>query len=313
MVQSIRLFTNCLGFSRAAGVSRVGALRLCRPAGNRRLLQPQPRLSSLIRKSGPAAMGLLLSLAWLPAVSVQAAPRQMQVAQAAAPQAAAPAELQKTLADLDAAASQRDLPAVMKFYGTNFKTADGLSRQAFEESLKKLWQDYQTLIYKTEINSWKATSDGFIAQITTTVTGTEKTADRTLSLKSTLKAEQTLVGQTIVSQNILSENSQVTSGEAPPTVQLSLPTEVKVGQDYNLDVVVKEPLQDSLLVGTATDTAVTPEAYLKSPRLELELLSAGGIFKLGKAPAQPGDRWISIALIRDSGMTLITQRLKVIK
>jgi hypothetical protein len=305
MVQSIRLFTNCLGFGRAIGVSPMGALRLCRPAGNRRL--PQIRLSSLIRKSGPA-MGLLLGLAWLPAVSVQAAPRQMQVAQAAAP-----AELQKTLAAIDAAASQRDLPAVMKFYGASFTTTDGLNRQAFEDSLKKLWQDYQTLTYKTKINSWKATSDGFIAQVTTTVTGTQKTTERTLSLKSTLKAEQTLVGQTIASQNILSENSQVTSGEAPPTVQLSLPTEVKIGQDYNLDVVVQEPLQDSLLVGTATDTAVTPEAYLKSPRLELELLSAGGIFKTGKAPAQPGDRWISIALIRDSGMTLITQRLKVIK
>ncbi len=310
MVQSIRLLTNCLGFGRSTGVSPVGRLheRLCPPTGNRGLLS-KPRPSTLIRKCSPA-IGLLLGLAWLPTLPVQAAPSSIRIAQAAAP---APAELQKTLADLDAAASQRDLPAVMKFYGASFTTADGLNRQSFEDSLKKLWQDFQTLTYKTEINSWKATPDGFIAQVTTTVTGTEKTAERTLALKSILKAEQKLVGQTIVSQNILSENSQVTSGEAPPTVQMSIPTEVKVGQDYNLDVVVKEPLQDSLLVGTATETAVTPEAYLKSPRLELELLSAGGIFKLGKAPAQPGDRWISIALIRDSGITLITQRLKVVK
>lgn len=275
-------------------------------SGDRFVPPTQSHPASTIRKCG-LAISLLCGLAWLP-VSVQATPRPVQIAQAAAP-----AELQKTLADLDAAASRRDLAAVMKFYGSNFTTADGLNRQALEEALKKLWQDYQTLTYKTEINSWKPTSDGFIANVTTTITGTETTAERTLTLKSTLKAEQQLVGQTIVSQNILSENSQVTSGEAPPTVQMSLPAEVKVGQDYNLDVVVQEPLQDSLLVGTATEMAVTPEAYLKSPKLELELLSAGGIFKLGKAPTQPGDRWISIALIRDSGITLITQRLKVVK
>ncbi len=274
--------------------------------GDRLTLQSKSTQASTLRKAG-LAIGLLCGLAGLP-MPGQAASPLVQIAQAAAP-----AELQKTLADLDAAASRRDLSAVMKFYGANFTTTDGLNRQGLEEALKTLWQNYQTLTYKTEINSWKPTSDGFIANVTTTITGTETTAERTLALKSTLKAEQQIVGQTIVSQNILSENSQVTSGEAPPTVQMSLPTEVKVGQDYNLDVVVQEPLQDSLLVGTATETAVTPEAYLKSPKLELELLSAGGIFKLGKAPSQPGDRWISIALIRDSGITLITQRLKVVK
>lgn len=259
-------------------------------------------------------LGLLLSLFWLPgyvvAAQATAPPPITQLAQASSN---APPELQNLITRLDTAASQRDLGAVLKFYSPDFKTSDGLNRQTLEQALKKFWQDFSSLTYRTTINNWQATSDGFIAETTTTISGAQTGKDRQFALKATLKSKQRFVGNTIVSQEILQEGSQLTSGSTPPTIDLSMPTQVRVGQEYNLDAIVREPLGDSLLVGTATETAITPESYLKSPPPDLELLSAGGIYKIGKAPNQPGDRWVSIALIWDSGMTLITQRLKVVQ
>jgi hypothetical protein len=57
---------------------------------------------------------------------------------------------------------------------------------------------------------------------------------------------------------------------------------------------------------------IKPELYTKPAEFDLQLLPAGGIFKLGKAPMKAEDRWISAVLIRGDGMTMITQRLQVV-
>jgi hypothetical protein len=228
-------------------------------------------------------------------------------------QAPAPAELQALLGQIDTAASRKDLAATLAFYGNDFKNSDGLTRTSLEAALAKFWKDYDQITYKTQINSWQSGRDGLTVETTTAITGSRRANDRPLQLTSTLTTRQRIVGQKVVSQEILAEQSQVKSGTTPPTVQLSLPTQVQVGQDYNLDAIVQEPLRDSLLLGVALDEPVSPDAYLRIPPAELDLLSAGGLFKVGKAPAQPGDRWISVALVRDSGMTMITQRLKVVR
>jgi hypothetical protein len=49
-----------------------------------------------------------------------------------------------------------------------------------------------------------------------------------------------------------------------------------------------------------------------TPRpLDLEALSAGGLFKVGKAPMKPDQRWISSILIREDGIVIDTRRLTV--
>lgn len=224
-----------------------------------------------------------------------------------------PQEVQAFLTQLDAAASQRNLEAVLKFYRSDFSNTDGLNRQTLEKVLSEFWKKYPTLTYRTELNAWQATNNGFTLDTTTTITGQGKNGARPLVLKAVLKTRQQVVDKQILSQEILAETTQITAGETPPTVQVNLPDQVKVGQDYNLDVIVQEPLGDSLLLGAAMEKPVAVDAYAKPVPVDLSLLSAGGLFKLGKAPAQPGDQWISVALIRDNGMTLITHRLRVVK
>lgn len=233
------------------------------------------------------------------------------IAQAQTPQTVPP-QLKDTLAQIDAAASRHDVQGVLQFYSANFRNSDGLTRASMEQALTQLWKRYPQLSYRTELRNWKNDGNAIVAETVTQVTGTQTTNGMKAKFDSTLRSRQRLENRKIVQQEILAERTQIATGANPPSVQVNLPEQVPVGQEFSFDAIVKEPLGDNLLLGTAMEDTVKPERYTKPTDLKLELLSSGGIFKVGKAPQKPEDRWISAVLIRGDGMTTITQRLRIV-
>ncbi|WP_225938206.1 nuclear transport factor 2 family protein [Leptothermofonsia sichuanensis] len=233
-----------------------------------------------------------------------------QPARAQSPQAAPP-EIKNVLAQIDAAANKKDVQAVLQYYSPNFTHSDGLTRQTLEQALTELWKRYPNLNYQTELNSWKADGNGILTETTTKITGTQKVGTIEWKLNSTLKSQQRFENQKIVKQEILAEKSLLTSGSNPPVVTLNLPEQVKVGQSFNFDAIVQEPLGNDLLLGAALEEPVKPEGLLKPTIANLELLNAGGIFKVGRVPLTGESRWLSAILVRHNGMTMVTQRLRV--
>ncbi len=223
----------------------------------------------------------------------------------------APMALKSAIAQMDAAANSHNLPNVLSFYSPNFAHSDGLTRQTLEQSLAQLWQQFPTLSYRTELKSWKTEGNDLVAETITTISGTQKVGNREFRLASTLAASQRFENQKIVRQDILSERSQLTSGTQPPTLKLNLPETVMVGQEFAFDAIVQEPLNDDLLMGTAVEEPIKPEGFLNPSKLNLEPLTAGGLFKVGRAPLTVDSRWISAVVVRQTGMTLVTQRLRV--
>jgi len=226
-------------------------------------------------------------------------------------QASAPAELLTLLRRIDAAANRENLEGVLQFYGPNFRHADGLTRQSWGQALMAFWKQYDQLRYQTQIQSWRRQGNGWVAETVTQITGTQKQPNRTLRLNATLTARQRIVGQQIVSQDVLSEKTQITAGTNPPNVEFNLPQQVNAGGTYSFDAIVKEPLGSSMLLGAALEETVAARGYLQTSPVKLEVLPAGGLFKVGQAPQRPVDQWISAVLIRSDGMTIVSQRLKV--
>lgn len=229
----------------------------------------------------------------------------------AAPPETAPSQLKELLTQIDAAANRRDLQAIMQFYDADFRHSDGLTRTTLEQALTQFWQRHPELNYRTELKSWETQGNEIVAETVTTITGTQSGTGMDMKLESTLRSRTRFENQQIVQQDILAERTQLTSGANPPTVDVFLPEQVEAGESFNFDVVVKEPLGNTLLLGTALEQPIKPESYTNPAELELDLLPAGGIFKMGKAPLEEEDRWLSAVLIRGDGMTLITQRLQV--
>lgn len=224
----------------------------------------------------------------------------------------APAELKQALTQIDAAANRKNIQGVLQFYSPNFTHSDGLNRQGLEQSLAQLWKQYPTLTYKTELQSWQPSSNGLQADTVTRITGTQTQNGQQVKLDATLRSRQQFQNQKIVRQEILSEKNLITAGEKPPSVNISLPDQVKTGQEFSFDAIVQEPLENDLLLGAVVQEPVNSGGYLKPATADLDLLSSGGLFKIGKAPSTAGSQWVSAVLVRHGGMTMVTQRLNVV-
>ncbi|GAC1489358.1 MAG: hypothetical protein NVS2B14_00530 [Chamaesiphon sp.] len=224
----------------------------------------------------------------------------------------APPQLKNTLAQIDAAANSHQAQAVMQFYSSNFTDSDGLTRQDMQKALTQLWQRYPQLNYHTELQSWKMDGNGVVVETVTNMTGVQQKDGRNFKLDASLRSRQRFEGEKIVQQQIEAENTQLTSGAKPPTVEVSLPEQVRSGQEYTFDAIVKEPLGDDLLLGATLEQPVRTDAYLKPSSYNLQALAAGGIFKQGTAPVKQGSYWLSVVLVRAGGMTVVTRRLQVV-
>jgi hypothetical protein len=225
----------------------------------------------------------------------------------------APTALKTLLNNIDAAANGRKLPELARYYSPNFTTSDGLTKTAWQQALGQFWQNYSNLKYTTTLQSWQGTGNSYTADTVTKIAGTQQLNGRTLNLQSTIQSRQKIVGGQIVQQQILQERTQVSSGTKPPTIELNLPDKLQTNAEYNLDAIVAEPLGEDVLMGTVLEQPVSDRVYGKPANYKLELLAAGGLFKVARAPGKSGDYWFSTIFIRPAGMTTLTQRVHVVK
>jgi ketosteroid isomerase-like protein len=225
----------------------------------------------------------------------------------------APPDLIRLLSDIDAAANRQDIKDVMAFYSSDFTHSDGWTRKTLTDALKQLWERYAQLNYRTELVSWEAQGDEIVAETLTQITGLEEWSNRELALAATLRSRQHYRRGKIVHQEILAEESQLTSGDNPPTLDVRLPEQVAPQGQYHFDTIVREPLDQDFLIGAALEEPVKLDDYLNPSKLELEGLPAGGIFKVGQASAENGDYWVSAIIIREGGISAISRRLRVVE
>jgi hypothetical protein len=249
----------------------------------------------------------------IPALAICCQQMVVLPAQAERSTLTAPSTLKTMLTKIDAAANGRKLPELLRYYSPNFTTSDGLNRTAWQQSLGKFWQSYSSLSYATTLESWQAEGNSYTANTITKITGTQKLEGRTLNLQATIQSRQKIVGGQIVQQQVLQERTQISSGTKPPTIELNLPEKLQTNAEYSLDAIVSEPLGDEVLMGTTIEQAVSAQGYAQPASYKLELLTAGGLFKVARAPGKSGDYWFSTIFIRPAGMTTLTQRVHVVR
>lgn len=223
----------------------------------------------------------------------------------------APAELLSTIDAIESAANAQDIEQLMTLYSDSFQGPDGFTRDQYASTLSEFWEQYASLTYEVELLSWERQGSALIAETLTTIEGTRSFADREMDLTAEMRSRQRYENGRLVSQEILSEQNRLTAGETPPEVTIQLPETVAPGTDFTYDAIVREPLGNRLLLGVAFDEGVTTENFLAPRPVDLEALSAGGLFKVGKAPQKPDQRWISSVLVRENGIVIDTRRLFV--
>jgi hypothetical protein len=227
--------------------------------------------------------------------------------------ASAPTELKSLINSIESAANQHNLQQLMEFYSPEFSNSDGLNSTNLSKALTTLWQRYPNLKYTTQLQSWEKAGDELVAETITNIQGTSQDGVRVIQLNSTLKSRQYFKDKKLVKQEILSEQTKLTTGNKPPEVEVILPEKVRVGEQFDFDVIIKQPLGNDVLAGTAIEETIETDRYFQPGELKLELLQSGGIFKRAKAPDIPQNKWLSAILVQGDGMTLITQRVRIEK
>ncbi|NEQ48795.1 MAG: nuclear transport factor 2 family protein [Leptolyngbya sp. SIO3F4] len=228
----------------------------------------------------------------------------------AAPPETAPPTLVNALKQIELASNEQDIEAVMAFYTDGFQNNDGFSYETLEATLPQLWERYDTLSYRVELQSWEEVDSGYVAETVTYIDGIQ-TMPRRMALESVIHSRQEFMGGKIISQEILSERNELHSETPAPEVVVILPERVEPGSNYGFDAIVQEPLGERYLLGAALDEGTTPEDFFVPRPIDLELLSAGGLFKVGDAPESDDNLWVSGLLIREDGLVVITRRLRV--
>lgn len=223
----------------------------------------------------------------------------------------APAALTSLLTDLDTAANNHQLDTLLSFYSPNFQHSDGFDKAQYSSLLEQLWADYPRINYQTKLLSWDEDGDRLIAETQTTIQGIQKKDGRWSHLRSTIRAQQTFANNQLIDQKILAESSEINSGENPPSVSVLIPETVAPEENFGFDVIVKDPLGDEILLGSATEEPITPTTYSSPHEFEFDILPAGGIFKRVEAPATTGDVRYSAIIVRSDGLTLVSHRVKV--
>ncbi|WP_013325151.1 hypothetical protein [Gloeothece verrucosa] len=224
-----------------------------------------------------------------------------------------PNDLQTLITQIQTAANRHDIQGVMQFYSPQFTNSDGLTYPNLQQSLTQLWKDYKDVKYNTLVESWNQEGNKTVAQTVTKIQATGQHLGRTFNLTSTITSKQHFQNQKLVYQEIISEKTEITAGNNPPQIDVRLPQSVKVGQPFDFDVIVEQPLGEDRLAGAALNEKISSEGYLNPSALELDLLPAGGIFKRIPAIQTPQNHWFSAIIVRGDGMSIVTQRVNVEK
>jgi hypothetical protein len=162
-----------------------------------------------------------------------------------------------------------------------------------------------------QVTSGPALRDGQ-PSVTLKVSGTRQQGGSTYRLDAEQRLSLQTDGQRFNSQTIWREQSLLRSGENSPAVSLLIPDAVLTGQRYDVDVIFDDPLNGALVAGGIV--AITPEQEraLESPRLDLNALGGGGLFKVVQAPQAPGSQTWAVLLVHPKGVISATKRVRVV-
>jgi hypothetical protein len=87
---------------------------------------------------------------------------------------------------------------------------------------------------------------------------------------------------------------------------------VLTGSRYDIDLIVDEPLGQSIVAGGVIELTDQQLATLSRPNLQLAPLGGGGLFKSVQAPQRPGSQTWALMLVHPDGIVTATKRVQIV-
>ena len=89
-----------------------------------------------------------------------------------------------------------------------------------------------------------------------------------------------------------------------------IPEKVLTGANYDIDIILTEPLDNLIIAGGIKSHQ--DESYFKQ-EISIEPLASGGIFKMTRAPTEPGTQVWSGIIVHPKGMISFTKSVEIVE
>ena len=110
--------------------------------------------------------------------------------------------------------------------------------------------------------------------------------------------------------NIQNNLTTIRSDDNKIDIKISIPDKVLTGSKYDIDIILNQPLEDTIIAGGIKEYE---EGKLLNQSIPLEPLATGGIFKVSRAPLLPGLQiWTGI-IAHPSGLVSFTKTVNIVE
>ncbi len=146
-----------------------------------------------------------------------------------------------------------------------------------------------------------------------TIKGTKEKDGRIYNLISQQKIAVLMENGKVIKQKAYSDYSILKTGNKMLNVTINIPDTVLTGSIYDIDIILEEPLEESIIAGGLI--AINENNSRKNnskENIDLIPMGSGGIFKSARAPFEPGEqRWAAL-IAHPEGLISITKKVKIV-
>jgi len=101
----------------------------------------------------------------------------------------------------------------------------------------------------------------------------------------------------------------IRNDEQKINISFKIPDKVLTGSKYDIDIILNKPLEEVIIAGAIKPHQVNP---LFEQEILLEPLASGGIFKMTRAPSEPGIQIWSGIIAHPEGMITFTKSIDIV-
>ncbi len=207
---------------------------------------------------------------------------------------------QELLVDLESNLNKRNISYIDKLF-------EGNEREKVIKKYNKIIDEFPNIKWKIKNISLKNTNNKII---NINLTGSKVINDKKYLLQSDFNYLFSFKNGKINDPQIKNHLTTIRNDDQKLDLDIIIPDRVLTGSNYNLDVVINTPLNDSIIAGTINEYQ---ETNLIKKDINLIPLASGGLFKVTRAPNKQGTQIWTGLIAHPKGLILFTKSVDILE
>ena len=192
---------------------------------------------------------------------------------------------------------------------------DHLLKNLFlQKSFSKFNKQYLAFKNKYKDSKWSIkmiSNDQHKSLLDVNINSTRTINDQIYNLQSKQTVKIETLKNKIKGYQVIDEESILNSQDSPLSVKLISPEKVLTGERYEINLIIENPLDNSLTASGMILIKDNEKMKLSNDRFGIKPDQSGGLFKYIQAPLEPGYQTISAIITHPEGIYSITKKIKV--